>query len=803
VTLEVPAQPGRSALETLLDALRTRQLLLVLDNCEHLLEACARLAEALLRACPRLQILATSREPLGLAGERRWRVPSLPVPAPDQAASPAAVARCEAAQLFVERARAAWPAFALSGANAPTVAAVCARLDGIPLAIELAAARLGGLGLADLAGHLDQRFRLLTRGSPTALPRQQTLRATVEWSYGLLTPSEQALFNRLSVFAGGFTLEAAEAVCAGEAIATEEMLDLLARLVEKSLVLAEEADQSSTRYRLLETLRQYGRERLQAGEETAVVQRRHAAYYLTLAEYAEQRIMGPEQLRWLDVLEGDLDNLRAALAWCLDQRARAQGDEDVTALETGMRLAGALHWLWHFRDHAREGLAWVERALAPGASAPTTVRAKALCSAGILASLCGADPTRSQASLERSVALSRAGGATRPLVVALGALGSITWIGGQEAQAAAILEECLAVARAGGEPWPIAHALMHRLFTVTCSAAIERAEERARAWTEGTESLALYQAVGDPMHIATVQLSLGQLAQYEGAYKRARALFAACLPVLRMQGWRSSVAEALTGLGDVARECGDHAQAFALYTEGLALYRQLGGQFVLAIALVRSRLAGLALEQGDQAMAQSHVSEVLILARDTDPVRAPEVASAMEVQAALAAVQGTPDRALRLAGAAAALRSRFNRPLAPPEQATLERRLAPARQALSVAEQAVAWAAGQAMTREQAIAYALARLLSEPGPSLRHPPEREQGATEAPATQALSRTERLTWTLEHLRSVGPLSPREYMAALGVGRRTAVRDLHVLEARGLVAAQGTTTDRRYALRRDGP
>ena len=262
--LGVPEQPGRPSLDTLQEALRTRQLLLVLDNCEHLLDACARLADALLRACPRLRILATSREPLGIAGETRWRVPSLSVPEAEQAVSMALVARCEAVQLFLERGQAVLPRFALTAANVQAIGGICARLDGIPLALELAAGRLSTMAVAELAARLDQRFRLLTGGSRTAMPRQQTLRATVEWSYSLLTPEEQMLFARLSVFVGGFTLEGAEAVGAGEAIAAEAVLDLLARLVDKSLVQAEDLEEGSTWYRMLETLRQYGGERLLA-----------------------------------------------------------------------------------------------------------------------------------------------------------------------------------------------------------------------------------------------------------------------------------------------------------------------------------------------------------------------------------------------------------------------------------------------------------------------------------------------------------------------------------------------------------
>ncbi len=724
--LRVQEQPDRPALETLLEALRMRQLLLVLDNCEHLRDACAHLSAALLRGCPQLQIVATSRQPLGLGGEQCWRAPSLSVPAPEQFASLTSVARCEAVQLFLERARAVQPQFALTSSNVQSVAGVCARLDGIPLALELAAARLGALGLAELATHLDQRFRLLTGGSRTALPRQQTLQATVEWSYSLLTPQEQLLFARLSVFTGGFTLEGAEAVGAGGTITTDEVLDLLARLVDKSLVIADETGAGSTHYRLLEMLRQYGWERLLAGRETASALRRHANYYLALAERAEQGLIGPDQLRWLDGLEREHDNLRAALAWSLGGGEHRDKDVAAQAVETGMRLAGALFWFWFYRDHHQEALMWLERALAPGAVAPAAVRAKALYGAGVF-TLHVNDDARSRMLLSESVALTREAGDSGQCVLALCGLGFTMCHCGQDEQAVALLEESVALARAVGEPWPLAIALLHWLLRILSGEVIERAEERARAWAAGAESLHLFQAVGDPMGVAMVQMFLGQIALYEGDYERARVAFIACLPMIRALGWRSSVADGLVRLANVARAQGDYAEATALYAEALTLYRQVGDHLSPVIASVLSRLAAIAVEQGEWTVAQTQVAESLVIARDigqvgtsegtgaleaqaalaTGRIGTPELAVALDVVAALAAVQGAPGRAVRLAGAAASLRAHSNRPPAASEQATLERILAPGGRPLSADEQATAWVEGQAMTREQAIAYAL------------------------------------------------------------------------------------------------
>jgi predicted ATPase len=307
-------QPGRSTTEALSDHLRFRDLILVLDNCEHLIEACAALAEALLLCCPNLKILATSREPLGVAGEATWPVPSLSLPTAHRRPPVEELVRYEAVRLFVERAAAARPDFAPTEHNAPVVVEVCRELDGIPLAIELAAARTKVLTIEQIAGRLGDSFRLLTGGSRTVLPRQRTLRATIEWSFELLPEEERTMFRRLSVFAGGFTLEATEEVCSGGGIAEEGVFDLLSRLVDKSLIVTEERD-GHARYRMLETVRQYGAEKLRDAGELQVIQQRHADFFLAMAEEAEFGMVGPDQAAWLGRLEEEHDNVRAALGW--------------------------------------------------------------------------------------------------------------------------------------------------------------------------------------------------------------------------------------------------------------------------------------------------------------------------------------------------------------------------------------------------------------------------------------------------------------------------------------------------------
>lgn len=339
-----------SPAEALRDYLAPTETLLLLDNCEHLIEGCAGLADALLRTSPGLKILATSREAMRIPGERTWLVPSLSLPEAREEVFPEQLMRHEAVRLFVERAEAVAPGFTLTEENAPAMARICERLDGIPLAVELAAARCGVLTPAQLSSRLDDCFLLLTGGSRVALPRQRTLRATMDWGHELLSEKERMLFRRFSVFSGGFTLEAAEAVCAGDGVETGEILDLLGRLVDKSLVGRDEAYGEDSRYGMLETVSQYASIRLGESGEDVPFGDRHADVFLRLAERAEPALSGPEQREWLDRLDAEMGNLRAAMAWLLE----------IEDPEASLRLASALWEFCHVRGHYEQGRAWLE-----------------------------------------------------------------------------------------------------------------------------------------------------------------------------------------------------------------------------------------------------------------------------------------------------------------------------------------------------------------------------------------------------------------------------------------------------------
>jgi len=418
--VSVREQPGRALLETLKDTLCTKKTLIVVDNCEHLLEAVVGLVDVLLDSCPNLRILATSRETLNTTGEVNRVVPSLTVPSitvtysKQEAYTSQELEAYESVRLFVERARQRDPSFVLSVSNAQAVSQVCRRLEGIPLAIELAAARIGVLSAQQLALRLDDSLKVLTRGERTADPRHRSMQATLEWSHELLSEPEQVLFRRLSVFAGGWTLEAAEEVCSGEGIEKSEVLDLLSELVERSLVVAEAGEEEMVRFRMLEPIRQYGQEHLQENEESEAVQSRHAGYYLKFAEgeeaaEADPRMMGAPPVEWLKRMEVEHANLRAALSWSLDEDAESDGDTepDGRREELGLRLAVALFWFWYTHDYSTEGRRYLESARSSDMSTTgARLRARALNGAGGMAVTQG-DYGEGKALIEEGLALYR------------------------------------------------------------------------------------------------------------------------------------------------------------------------------------------------------------------------------------------------------------------------------------------------------------------------------------------------------------------------------------------------------------
>jgi len=542
--LDVPEQPGRPVTETLVDALRSKNLLLVLDNCEHLLPVCAHLSERLLLACPRLRILATSREALDVSGEVVRRVPSLSLPDLRHPPSPEHLPRYEAVRLFIERAALIQPEFALTAENAAAVVRVVTRLDGIPLAIELAAARAKMLTVEQIEARLDDRFRLLTAGGRTALPRHQTLRAAMDWSYHLLSEEERAVLRRLSVFAGGWTLEAAEAICVGNGAEKDKVLDLLAELVDKSLVVAETKGREA-RYRLLETVRQYGHDRLEESGEAAATRTRHRDWYLALAERAEPGLRGVDQKIWLERLEMENDNLRAALEWC-----RSRGEDADGAL--GLRLAAALMRFWEKRGYYVEGRAWLGTMLARGEAASPPLRVRALNGAGILAYRQG-DYEHVLTLCTEGLRVSEQHGDARGGGEALHFLAHIMQARGDYDHATEMMERSLALRRAAGDTVGVAN-------SVDCLGEIARSRgDYERAATLARQAMTLYDNMGEVRGLTHVLHNLAYVKLHQGYPDEAIGLFRESLLRAQDLGHMRDTIMAVAGLaaaraGEIAPE---------------------------------------------------------------------------------------------------------------------------------------------------------------------------------------------------------------------------------------------------------
>jgi predicted ATPase/DNA-binding SARP family transcriptional activator/DNA-binding CsgD family transcriptional regulator len=556
--LGVRERPDCTLTDAIGDALReVEQTLLVLDNCEHLIGACAHLVDALLASCPRLRVLATSREPLGVAGEVIWRVSSLSVPDTDRLPAAGELTRYDAVRLFLDRASMRLPDFGLTSENSRAVAEVCVRLEGIPLAIELATARMGVLAVEEVAGRLEDSLGLLTAGPRTAAPRQRTMRATLEWSYGLLSEPERVLFRRLSAFAGGWTLEAAEAV-GSDGIEEGDVLDLLSGLVDKSLVVAEVAQDRRVRYRMLEPVRQYARERLEDSEEESdATLRRHAAFFLALAEEAEPELKGAAQEQWLGRLEEEHDNFRAALSWAMEQ-----GEA-----ELGLRLGAALAEFWHLHVHHSEARRWLEGALAKEGG-PPAARMKALERACFLAWEQG-DYERAMAFGEEGLVLARRFEETTSAAAILVNVGSVAMSQMEVDRASALLEEAVAMYRASGDDWGLSHAL----YVLGLVAIVQRDHDRAMARHE--ESLALAQRAGNEVGIVQA-LGLGALtALVRGDYRQADVLNKATMEMSRRLGIRHYAAGCVASLSASAALQGQPVRAARLWGAADSLFEAM------------------------------------------------------------------------------------------------------------------------------------------------------------------------------------------------------------------------------------
>ncbi len=741
--LDLKEVAGLSLLDLLKGALHWKHLLLLLDNFEQVVDAAVDVA-ALLAACPNLKVLVTSRMPLHVRGEQEFAVPPLATPDPRHLPDLESLSQYEAVALFIQRAQAVRSEFQVSNANAPAIAQICTRLDGLPLAIELAAARIKLFPPPALLTRLGKRLAVLTGGARDLPARQQSLRNTIAWSYELLDAEEQQLFRQLSVFAGGCTLEAIEAVGTALPDGAGQMVEGVASLLDKSLLHQTEQEGGEPRISLLETVREYGLERLHERGEAEAIRRAHALYYLALAQEAEPHLKGTQQVLWLGRVQREQENLRAALALVIE------GEEQ----ELALLLSGALWRFWYIRGYWSEGLHWLKEALAlPQAGERTATRATVLCGAGRLALALG-DLLTGRALLEESVAISREVRDKRGLAESLALLGLD--LQSKAVLNGALLEESLRFAREAAERWTLAFSLQHAGWHFQLQDEYDRALPLLR------ESAALFREVGDQRELIATLNGLARLAALQGEHQRTAALVQECLAYARGLGDKSGMVDALYLLAWSASMQDEHEQARGLIQEGLGLARALGhrsgiarglgllgetylaqGLPLQAVALLEESLqlyrelesghnvAGsldllgdARLSLGEPQQARARFTEGVALARKAGSKVA--VAWSLAGLARVSLVEGEPRRAAHLFGAAASWYD-LGKSMSPALYQVYQR--AEARVRLQLGEEAyqAAWARGKELTIEQALAVQEQDVTHEPRSMAKAPP----GAAEA------------------------------------------------------------------------
>ena len=725
-------EPQRPVIDMLCDYLRGKQLLLILDNCEHLVGACAQLADRLLHACPQIRILASSREALGIAGETSYLVPSLQLPDMQNLPSVEILSQGEAIRLFIERASAATQKFKVTDDNASSIAQICHRLDGMPLAIELAAAKIRALSVDQIAKRLDDRFRLLTGGSRTALERHQTLRAAIDWSYNLLSPEEQTLFRRLSIFVNGWKLEAAESVCSDEStsggVRNEDILNLLEHLVNKSLVSAEEW-QSETRYRALETMRQYAGEKLIETGESESLRQRHLEYYLDLAETAAPHLLKPEQLEWLARLEAEHENMRAALEWSLGKERP----------EYALRLTTALGKFWYMHCYWLEGAKWLERALVKPAQdltpAEKTARARALYQDAELAEVMD-DLERMKASAEASLVLCNEGTDRRDLAIARYYVGlafsrleddenarplleksliefrelkDIYWEAVTQSQLSNILVEkggksqseiiaqVLELARRAGDRLVLAEVLGK--WAAIWWAFRNHQFTEAEAYLKEAEKL--YDQIG--FKGSWISGTRGVLAHWRNDYQQARFMYKKFKDQLELIGEKDEKSWAVQMLGFLARDEGDLGQAHSYVEEALKIAKEVGVRTTIGFRL--ALLGQIEFLQGNLEGSKRKFNESLSIVKEIDDHYSKRE-TLLFFSNAYANLQ--PQSVMRVLGAIHVYyKNKLNQPIGPFMTRESDNAIAQARQRLDESAFNAAWAEGAKMSLDEALDLAL------------------------------------------------------------------------------------------------
>ena len=713
-SLKLREAGGQSLLERLKNFLHEKRLLLFLDNFEQIIRA-ARVLTDLLETCPFLKLLVTSREVLRVRGEQEF--PVLPLALPDLEHLPAseALSQYAAVDLFLQRVRSVKPDFQVTDDNAGTIAAICTRLEGFPLALELAAARVRMLSLQALLARLEHRLEVLTQGPRDVHVRQQTLRNAIAWSYNLLDPMEQRLFRWLSVFVGGPTLEAAEAVCTVLDNGEIQVLEGVSSLIDKSLLQPIEqkgGEKGESRLRMLESIREYGLECLVANGEAETVRESHARYYLKLAEQTEQDLGGPRQAVWLERLELEHDNLRAAMHWCLEQGETGKAGHSV---EMPLRLGAALLRFWLIRGHWNEGLTYLERALSLSEERTAIGRAKALYATGSLA-LAQGDLDRTIALGEESLVLFRELGEKRGTALSLHLLGRAARRRGNFTAARTWNEEALALWREVGDKWGIIS-----LLDISASVALEQGDyARARVLFE--EGLAFWKEIGNKEGTAYSLWLLARVFLFQGDSMKAHSLLEESLNLSREIGDKGSIANAQLLLGFVTFLQGEYTAARSLFAESVALFREVGDRRGLAVGIYG--LGWINLSQTDYAAAHALYKESLRMLRELDNQWF--IILCVEGLAASVALQGQLAWAARLWGTAKNMRETIGLPMPPLMQTVYEQTVNTVRSGMGEEAFAAAWAEGEAMTLDQVLA---AQGQSAPltAPEEEHPTASPQG----------------------------------------------------------------------------
>ena len=778
-TFDLKEIPDWVPLEHLKASLREKQLLLLLDNFEQVIAAAPLMVE-LLQACSELKMLVTSRVRLHVSGEYEFPVQPLAVPDPKHLQEHDTLIEYAAVALFVQRAQAIKPDFQLTAGNAQAIAESCLRLDGLPLAIELATARIKLLSPQALLARLSQRLQVLTGGVQDAPVRQQTLRNTIAWSYDLLDAQEQRLFRQTSVFMGGCTLKAIEAICTAldDGEGATPVLDAISSLIDKSLLQQAEQEGEEPRLGMLETIREYGLEMLAASGELDPTRHAHATYYLRLAEQVAPILRRPEQTVLLERLEQEHQNLRAVMQWWLEQ------GEHGTAREPALRLGRALREFWHVRGHYREGRSFLEQALAGSEGAAALVRAKALAAAASLADA-QSDDARLEVLAQESLALYRQLGVRDGIANALCMLGTVAWRKRGDFRAArALFEESVKLFKEAGDQQGTAWALWMLADTISNQG------EHTRGLALYEECLALFRALGNKRGIAmSLCLSAQWIFVCQGDKQTVRARLEASLALFKELGDQMGIALCLWFSGWAMHQ-DDPATAQTLLEESVKLFREIGVRFCLAGAL--GSLGQVAVRHGDLAAARAHFEESL------EVVRAQEdryyTAFGLEGLAEVAAAQGHPAWAARLWGAAETLREGMGIPALPVhlpvERAVYEQAVASLRMQLGERAFAAAWAEGRSMTPEQAVAAQGQAVASGPSPAERPstPPAKASSAYPAGLTAR---------EVEVLRLVaGGLNNAQIAEQLVISPRTVNGHLSTIYSKLQVSSRSAAT--RYAI-----